>query len=297
MENLFRYRGKNYSQSDIHFIKQLIDQNPDDSRRALSKKLCLAWDWKQENGALRDMVCRSFMLELHRSGLITLPPKKLFPKNNIANRKQPVRIPIDQSPLQMKLSDLVPIHFQQVRQSKQEALCNSLIDEFHYLGYCQPVGEHLKYLISAKNRPIACMTWSSAPRHIGDRDRFIGWSPKIRVQNIKFIAYNSRFLILPWVRVKHLASYLLGRATKIVSSDWHQLYCHPIHYFETFVDTERYSGTCYYAANWQFIGMTTGLGKDSRSSQVNRSLKAILGYPLSKKFRSKLGVPNEKTKF
>jgi hypothetical protein len=288
MEHEFKYRGKTYSQDEIAFIRQLIADNPNDSRWRLSKKLCLSWNWVQENGALRDMVCRSFMLALDRAGLIQLPPKKRNTVNYLAKRKQPTLITIDQSPISGSLPDLKPVELIQVRKRKQESLCNSLIEQYHYLGYCQPVGEHLKYIAYSGERPIACMTWSSPPLHIGSRDRFIGWSPTIRKQNLHLVAYNSRFLILPWVNVKYLASHLLSRATRAVAEDWQNLYCHQVHYLETFVDTTRYAGTCYYAANWKFLGKTTGRGIKEKTQRVTRSIKDVLGYPLSNDFRFKL---------
>jgi len=239
------------------------------------------------------MVCRSFMLELERAGRIVLLAKKSNPRNNLANRNKPVKVEIDRTPICAKLSDIMPIEFCQVRRREQEPLCNSLIGEFHYLGYSQPVGEQLKYLVSSKGRPIACMTWSSAPRHIGVRDRFIGWSAEVRKANIHLIAYNSRFLILPWVKVKCLASHLLGRVARIISQDWMTAYRHPIHWLETFVDTERFVGTCYHAANWTNLGRTTGRGKGDQTGKANRSIKDVLGYPLSKNFRSDLGVTDK----
>ncbi len=288
MEQKFKYRGQIYSNEQIAFIQKLISENPNDSRWRLSKKLCTAWNWVQDNGALRDMVCRSFMLELDRAGLIKLPPKKFTPVNYLANRKKPPNIQIDQTPIIAKLSELKPIDLYQVRRENNEPLCNSLIAQYHYLGYTQPVGEHLKYMVYTKNRPIGCMTWSSAPRHIGCRDRFIGWSAGQRINNIHLMAYNSRFLILPWIKVKNLASYLLGRITHIISQDWHKLYHHPIYFLETFVDTELFAGTCYDAANWQCLGKTTGRGKDDQTNKVNRSIKAVWGYPLIKNFRELL---------
>ncbi len=288
MDYQFKYRGQSYSEQQIQFIRRFIEKNPSDSRWALSKKLCQAWNWVQENGALRDMVCRSFMLELHRAGLIQLPEKKRNAINNLAKRKKPTRLQVDQTPIVGALSAIGPIEFTQVRRKNQEPLCNSLIEQHHYLGYSQPVGEHLKYLITLRERPIACMTFSSAPRHIGCRDRFIGWSPEFRKRNIHLIAYNSRFLILPWVKVKFLASHLLSRAIKVIASDWQKLYRHPVFYLETFVDTERYAGTCYYAANWKFLGKTTGRGKDDQTGRANRSIKDVLGYPLTNDFKLKL---------
>jgi hypothetical protein len=162
---------------------------------------------------------------------------------------------------------------------------NSLIEHHHYLGYCQPVGEQLKYIVYAKDRPIACLAWSSAPRHIGDRDRFIGWTKDDRKKNLPLIACNTRFLILPWVRVSCLASHILGAMARIVPQEWERIYHHPLHYLESFIDQKRFQGTCYRAANWICIGKTTGRGKNDQTHKVNRSIKGVWGYPLSKDFR------------
>jgi hypothetical protein len=150
------------------------------------------------------------------------------------------------------------------------------------------VGEQLKYMVYAQDRPIACFSWSSAPRHIGARDRYIGWSKEDRAQRLQYIAYNSRFLILPWIKVPQLASHLLGLMAKNISRDWEKIYNHPLYFLETFVDTERFSGTCYKAANWIYIGDTTGRGKNEKKHIKTRSIKAIWGYPLTKDFRNRM---------
>jgi hypothetical protein len=294
MEAILTYRGKAISAEDAAFIQTLIDQNPHDSRRRLSVKLCQVWNWRQANGALRDMVCRGLMLALHRAGHIKLPEKKVSPNNPLAKRRVPEKIAIDKRPIEKKLSAIKPLEFRQVRRSPAEKLFNSLLAEYHYLGYTQPVGEQLKYIVYAHGRPIACLAWSSAARHIGCRDRFIGWNQYLRKANLHFLAYNSRFLVLPWVRVAHLASHILGRMRRILPKDWQDVYGHPIHYLETFVDKDRFAGTCYKAANWRYLGDTTGRGKNDRTHRVNRSIKAVWGYPLKKNFKEYLnsrGLP------
>jgi hypothetical protein len=190
--------------------------------------------------------------------------------------------------LDASLGEIRPVDIRQVRRRSEEKLFNSFIETHHYLGYTQPVGEHLKYLIYAQGTPVACMAWSSAPRHIGVRDRYIGWSQATRRRNIHLLAYNSRYLILPWVKVRYLASHLLAEVAKRISADWQVLYHHPIHFLETFVDTERFRGTCYRAGNWVYLGNTTGRGKDDQTHRPNRSLKEVWGYPLVRDFRERL---------
>ncbi len=283
------YRGRTITSDDIAYIKDLIGEHPRDSRRALSTKLCEAWRWRQANGALRDMVCRGMLLMLHRAGHIKLPPVRFVPHNPLAVRVRPAPAQVDRTPMDDGLRHIQPLEFSQVRRSGNEPLFNSLMEEHHYLGYEQPVGEHLKYLVWAHGRPVACVAWSSAPRHLGARDRYIGWSQQARRRNIRFIAYNTRFLILPWVKVPHLASHILGGMASRLSRDWEQVYGHPLYFVETFVDPERFRGTCYRAANWVVLGETTGRGKQSNSYAPNRSIKEVLGYPLTKRFRQLLG--------
>jgi hypothetical protein len=283
-----KYQGRVATTQDIEFIKRLITENPQDSRRSLSKRLCRAWNWTQPNGNLRDMVCRGFLLRLEEAGYIKLPPRRFTPNNPLANRKRPSKMDIDQTPLDTTLSQIQPLEIRQVRHTPFERLFNSLIEHYHYLGYTHPVGEHLKYIVFTKGRPIACFAWSSAPRHIGCRDRFIGWPLPIRKKNLHLMAYNSRYLLLPWVRVPCLASHLLGKMIKVLPMDWHRVYNHPIYYLETFVDKERFKGTCYRASGWQYLGDTTGLGKNNHTNKPNRSRKAVWGYPLSRDFRQVL---------
>jgi hypothetical protein len=286
MEALLNYRGRVINAQDVAFIQALIDAHPTVSRRALSSLLCQAWDWRQPNGQLRDMVCRGMMLELHRAGHIELPPVRFRPPNNVIERRKPAtRVVVDTSPLRSTLSGLQPLTIRPVRHTAEEPLFRALVEAHHYLGYTQPVGEHLKYLVWAQDRPIACLAWSSAPRHLGPRDRFIGWSADARRRNIRFLAYNTRFLILPWVEVPNLASHLLGRLAKMLPADWERSYGHPVYYLETFVDPGRFRGTCYRAANWIYLGLTTGRGKDAQSKKPNRPRKEILGYPLTPHFR------------
>ena len=288
MQVVLTYRGREVTDTDVAFIHELIGRHPGASRRALSRELCEAWDWRQQNGQLRDMVCRSLMLALHRAGHIELPPVRFRPHNPLARRSKPQLVLADRSPLCCSLKQLGELSLLQVRRTGAEGEFNGLLEQYHYLGYTQPVGEHLKFMVYANGRPLACLSWSSAPRHLGPRDRYIGWSAAARRKNIRYLAYNSRFLILPWVEVPHLASHLLGRMARVISSEWEHKYGHPIYYLETFVDRSRFRGTCYRAANWVYLGQTTGRGKADQTHRPNRTLKDVLGYPLTRRFRDKL---------
>jgi Domain of unknown function (DUF4338) len=286
----WRYRGRVITAQDLEFIREFIKRHPRLSRRRLSAQLCEAWQWRQANGALCDMVCRGLLLMLHRAGEIELPPVRQISLNPFVRRARPAPVLIDQTPLAGALSEVQPIAIEQVRRTAHETLFNGLIEHHHYLGYEQPVGEHLKYLVWAKRRPLACLAWSSAPRHLGSRDRYIGWSATVRRRNLRLVAYNTRFLILPWIRLPHLASHILGQMTNSLSRDWERMYGHPIYFAETFIDPARFRGTCYRAANWRSLGMTTGRGKASTSKRPNRSFKEVLGYPLTPRFRELLSL-------
>lgn len=283
-----KYRGRVITSEDILFIEQLIAAHPRTSRRRLSQKLCEAWQWKQANGALRDMVCRGLLLMLDRAGHIELPAVKFVPHNPLVRRKRPEPVLIDTTPIHGTLQQLRPVEIEPVRRADHEPLFNSLMEQYHYLAYEQPVGEHLKFLVWAQRRPIACLAWSSAPRHLASRDRYIGWSAEARRRNIRFLAYNTRYLILPWVRVPHLASHILGKMTGQLSQDWERMYGHPVFFAETFIDPGRFRGTCYRAANWKLLGRTTGRGKASNSYKPNRPIKEVLGFPLTPRFRELL---------
>lgn len=289
MPDQWRYRGQTICSEQVVFLREFIAAHPDSSRWKLSRQLCEALGWKQANGALRDVVCRGLLLMLQRAGQIELPAVRRYIRGQRrSERSRPPALLLDTTPLAMALAELGPVEIQLVRRTAGEPLFNSLLEQYHYLGYEQPVGEHLKYLAWAQGRPLACLAWSSAPRHLGPRDRFIGWDPPARKRNLHLLAYNTRFLILPWIQAPHLASHLLGRIARRISADWAQLYAHPLYLLETFVDPARFRGACYRAANWQVVGYTTGRGKNDQTNRPNRPIKQILVLPLRSDFRRRL---------
>src|ERR1051326_7313134 len=216
MGETWRYRGQEIDSDQIAFLREFIRAHATSSRWKLSRQVCEALGWKQANGALRDVVCRGLLLLLERAGEIVLPPvRRQIPGQCRSTRLRPQPFLIDTTPLAVPFHALGGVHIQPVRRSADEPLFNSLMEQYHYLGYEQPVGEHLKYLVCAKGQAIACLAWSSAVRHLASRDRHIGWSAEVRKRNLHLLAYNSRFLILPWVQVPHLASHILGRMAKL----------------------------------------------------------------------------------
>jgi len=289
MELPVTYRRRTVTTDDVAFLRQLIADNPEASRRSLSFMVCEAWDWKQDNGSPRDAVCRGLLLLLHRAGLIELPAPKWRSSRPAQRHRKPEPIELDRSPIVCDLAALGPLTIASVRRTDDEAVVDGLIEEHHYLGYTRPVGAHLKYLVRAGDgRPVACLIWSSAPRHLAPRDRYIGWSAEARKKNIRHVVYNGRYLILPWVEVKHLASHLLGRMARMLPSEWQEAYGHPVYFAETFVDMAIHRGTCYLAANWVPMGQTAGLGPRNTTKKPDRSKKEVLGLSLHRRFRQLL---------
>ncbi len=280
-------RKRTITDADIVQIQATVDALWSQGRKHISKVLCRQWNWFQPNGRLKDMACRELLLTLSRKGLITLPPRLTSANNEKRNRSIPAVI-IDPSPLQEKLASLGLVDLKPVRNTKLEPLYNSLIHQHHYLGYRQIVGNHLKYIAFIADRPIACLGWGSAAWKLKSRDNFIGWDAKTRESNLHFVANNTRFLILPWVSVKCLASKLLALNARRISDDWLQTYNYPLYLLETFIEKDRFKGTCYKAANWICTGQTKGTAKKGHDHLFHGIIKDIYLYPLSKDFRKKL---------
>lgn len=289
MSVILTYRGRSVTDADVAFLRKLIAEHPAMHRRGISQEVCRAWDWRQPNGVLKDGVCRGLLLALHRAGHLELPPPRIRHTNLPEWRRRAADVPINHTPVRASLGAIHPLWFRQARRTGEEPLFNALLAQHHELGYVQPVGEQLKYLVYAGDRVVAALAWSSAAHGLSCRDKFIGWSAEARRRNRHLLAYNSRFLVPPWVEVPHLASHVLGRIARLLPVDWQRLYGHPVYFLETFVDPSRHRGTCYRAANWIVLGQTFGRGHRCPTQQPNRPVKLVLGYPLVKRFREILG--------
>jgi hypothetical protein len=280
-------RKRNITSADMEFIQNIIYHNWDKGRTQISKILCQKWNWLQLNGQLKDMACREVLLTLYRKGLISYPPGVHDGRNKKRNQSIPF-VSTDTTPLIAKLSDLEPVELKLVRNTELETLYNSLVQEHHYLGFRQIVGNHLKYMAFIGERPVACIGWGSAAWSVKSRESFVGWNKKTKENNLHLVANNTRFLILPWISVKCLASKILALNTKRISDDWIKIYNHPLYLLETFVEKNRFKGTCYKAANWIKVGQTKGIAKSGHDHLVHGNIKDVLVYPLGKGFRKKL---------
>jgi hypothetical protein len=281
-------RTRIIDESDLELIQTTINEHWDKGRTSISRSLCEKWRWFQPNGRLKDMACREILLTLYRKGLIKLPPAKYNPNNSNRNKSVPF-VEVDQSPLEGKLSEFAPVMLNLVRHTELEPLYNSLVHHYHYLGYRQIVGAHLKYIAFIDDRPVACLGWGSAAWRVKSRDEFIGWDKPTRERNLRFVVNNTRFLVLPWASLKCLASKVLALAAKRISSDWLSIYHHPIYLLETFVEKDRFQGTCYKASNWTCVGQTMGTSKRGNSHFDHGTIKDVFLYPLRKDARYKLG--------
>ncbi len=285
MEKEIRIQGRDLSLSDIQLINNLIGNNPSLSRRQLSIKLCEQWNWRNAKGLLKDMASRSLMLKLDRLNLIQLPPRRRIPVNRMLQKKIPF-VEHDKSPIDCALKEAVPIkviniHNDQNR--KYDLLFSCLMNQYHYLGYKGSVGENMKYIILDRyDKVLALALFGSAAWSAEKRDRFIGWTTRERENSLQLITNNTRFLILPWVKIKYLASHILSQISKRIASDWITRYGHPVYLLETFVDREKFQGTCYQAANWIKAGETKGRSRNDRFKKLKVSHKDIYLYPLTR---------------
>ncbi|MFO7971676.1 MAG: DUF4338 domain-containing protein [Desulfobacterales bacterium] len=280
---VFRYRSRELASHDIDFIRSAISKYYSRGRSYISRVLCRHWNWVQPNGKLKEYPARDLLLRLEEKGFIKLPPR-LNQKNNVKHNTY-AQIPI------FKKQDLAGIvgNYSKltIRIVKQadSYLWNYLLHHYHYLGQPKLVGEHLKYLAYLNGQVVACISWASAAWKIKSREEFIGWDKSTKRKKLYLIANNTRFLILPWIRVKHLASKVLALNLKRLSDDWQNLYNHRVYLVETFVDTSRFKGTCYKAANWQYVGQTSGSAKKGNDYLYHGQPKAVYLYPLHRNFR------------
>jgi uncharacterized protein DUF4338 len=281
-------QGRRLLEPDLQGIRQWLGEHPDWSRWRLSRELATRWEWRNAAGQLKDMAARTLLVKLHQRGLIALPTRRQVPTNRMRcgaavtpNLEQPASV------IACPLAQLGALTVREVSASAPErGWVRAALDRFHYLGFGGAVGENLQYLVhDRQERALACLVFGAAAWQCQDRDRFIGWSAQPRQRNLGLLANNTRFLILPWVQVPHLASWILGQVSRRLAGDWHAKYGHPIVLLETFVERARFQGTAYRAANWQAVGATVGRTRQDRHTCIQAPIKDIYLYPLRPDFR------------
>lgn len=281
-------QGRLIRPEDVDWIRYLLRQNPDWNRTRLSREIAEAWQWRDATGRLKDMACRTLLLKLERRGEIQLPRRRI---PSVNHRRGTGFEPVlhDTTAIEVPLAQLRPIRLIQADTTDVRDLWQTLLSLYHYLGFSTQVGQSIRYLaLDCHQRPVGCLLFGSAAWTLLARDQFIGWDHAARKANLHMVLNNMRFLIPPWVHVPHLASHLLGLVARQLPQDWAQKYATPIHLLETFVDTERFGGTCYKAANWRLVGQTTGRTRNDRYSCIQQPRKSVYVYPLHRRFREQL---------
>jgi hypothetical protein len=284
-------QGRHITADEIGLIRGLMAVHCDWGRTRLSEELCRLWDWRNAQGRIKDMAARTLLLKLERRGLIKLPARQRPSSNEFRNRRVPL-VDHASKPIRGSLDDLRPLSVSIVPPGSPDVrLFKSLLAQYHYLGHRNTVGENLRYLIRDRHeRPVACALFGSAAWKCADRDAFLRWNCTAREHNLQGLTNNTRFLILPWVKVPHLASHVLGLITRRIRVDWQAKYGHPVHALETFVDRSLFRGTCYRAANWRRLGSTRGRTRNDRNHSIQATVKDVYLYPLIPEFMRELNT-------
>jgi hypothetical protein len=286
-------QGRRLQPADLQCIRQFRESHPGWSRRRLSRELALHWQWSSPLGQLKDMAARTLLVKLHQRGLIDLPPRRQTPTNRMrCGLKSTVTVEPPACPIECSLLELGPLTVSEVSaHATERAWVKAALQQFHYLGFGGAVGENLQYLVrDGQGRALACLVFGAAAWKCQARDRWIGWSAQARRRHLPLLANNQRFLILPWTRVRHLASWTLGQVMQRLSADWQRKYGHRLALVETFVEQERFAGTAYRAANWVKVGQTTGRTRQDATRSIQRPVKDVYLYPLRTDFREVLHV-------
>ena len=297
MNETFILQGRRLGPSELSQVVQLIAGNPGWSRYRLSGELAQRWDWRSSSGQLKDMAARTLLLKLEERGLIRLPARRRASPNRMRHKQVPALDPSwSQEPIKTPLANLVPLELREVSAEfpADRGLFEALLHQFHYLSYRSPVGENLQYLARERTgRPVACVLFGAAAWQCADRDRHIGWDAATRVARLYLLANNTRFLVMPWVQTSCLASHVLGLVLRRIGADWQRKYGHPIHLLETFVERDRFAGTCYQAANWIRVGQTKGRTRQDApdGQRYAAPLKDIYLFALDRHFAQRLQHP------
>ena len=285
-----RYCGRLFSEQEMRLIRTIIAEDPSRHRFALSKVVCERLDWRRANGQLKDMSCRVAMLRMHRDGLIRLPaPRRRHYNGTLHRRRTPQAEP--ELPIIARVDALPDLQVRPLADQREAQLWREYVDRYHYLGYTPLPGAQMRYLVTCQHRVLAVVGFGASAWKAAPRDRFIGWSVAQREARLQLVVNNARFLILPWVQVRNLASTVLARISRRLPDDWQARYGYRPLLLETFVQSDRFAGTSYRAANWTHVGQTQGRGKLDVHRTYALPAKDIWLYSLRRDFRRRLCAP------
>lgn len=274
-----KIQGRVLSPEDIDWVRRLLSDHPDWHRTRLSQEICASWNWVNATGLPKDMACRTMLLKLEKLGYIRLPAARSVCVGNSV--RKPATVAHSTTEIVSPLQDLTPLTIETAHDAMGSRLFKHLLTEYHYLGFSGTVGENMKYMVfDRQQRPLACLLFGSAAWKVAPRDEWIGWKPSLRQANLPLVTNNMRFLILPWVTVPHLASHVLANIARRIRSDWMKRYGHPVYLLETFVEQDRFRGTCYRAANWIRVGQTQGRSRNDTDRTLQVPVKDVYLYPL-----------------
>jgi Druantia protein DruA len=298
MSEDFVLQGRRIGPKELQQLRQLLAHHPEWSRFHLSRELAELWNWRNPLGQLKDMAARSLLLKLEQRGCVQLPVRRRASPNRMRQKRSPISPePVSATPLCQSLDELLPLNLAELSQrddSNQRRIFEALLHQHHYLSYRSPVGENLQYLVrDRQERLLACVLFGAPAWQCRARDQYVGWDARNRQAALPYVANNTRFLILPWVRVHHLASHVLGAVSRRLNRDWQRKYGHLIYLLETFVERECFAGTAYRAANWICVGQTQGRGRQGPDPRIrSTSIKDVYVFPLQARFRERLREPS-----
>jgi hypothetical protein len=280
-----RYCGREFSPAELEGIRRLVAEDPPRSRADISRLLCRLLGWYKPDGGLKQMSCRVALLRMQKDGLIRLPPPRTQNGNGTRYARRTAAAE-PRSPVVLDSGCFSQLRLEVVSAGKESALWNEFIARYHYLGYRALAGAQLRYLVRYQSEELACLGFAAAAWKLAPRDRFIGWTDEQRKRRLHLVVGNARFLILPWVRSRNLASKILSLVVSRLPADWQVRYGYRPVLLETFVESARFRGTCYQAANWIHIGVTQGRGKLDVKNEYGLPKKDIWLYPLTKDFKT-----------
>ena len=271
-------------------IRTLIAEDPSRHRFALSQLVCERLDWRRANGQLKDMSCRVAMLRMHRDGLIQLPAPRRRHGNGTLHRRRTAQAE-PQLPIIARVDELPELQVRPLADRREALLWREYVDRYHYLRYTPLPGAQQRYLVTSGRQVLAVIGFGASAWKAAARDRFIGWSVAQREARLHLVVNNARFLILPWVQVRNLASLVLAHSSRRLPDDWQARYGYRPVLLETFVQSDRFAGTSYRAANWRHVGQTQGRGKLDVHRTHALPRKDIWLHPLRRDFRRRLCAP------